>query len=275
MLHTLAVDFYARGFGGMECFGPFAVAVADAALQPALLRVGVRRADTRQPVVMDALVDAALARRLRELSLKSCTPPAAAPLARLLAEGSLTALGIDGASEERYGPLFDAAGAALVADALRENTTLTKLVLDHAGLCHDVGVAGTLLGALVGHPSLRELGTTGEDTTLGPHNASTVGAALAALIAADAPALQVLDCSMNSTFRDAGLAPIVAALPLNRHLHKLDFHSNGMSEAFAREQLLPAVRANTSLRVLRCANYYHERGAAEAEALVRRRGQHD
>jgi hypothetical protein len=161
----------------------------------------------------------------------------------------------------------------LVADALRENTTLTKLVLDHAGLCHDVGVAGTLLGALVGHPSLRELGTTGEDTTLGPHNASTVGAALAALIAADAPALLVLDCCSN--FREgADLAPIVEALALNHHLLELNLSWNYMSEAFAREQLLPALRTNTTLRKLSCAKPESWPAAMEAEELVRRRGQH-
>jgi hypothetical protein len=35
-------------------------------------------------------------------------------------------------------PLYDAAGAALVADALRVNTTLTKLALPRAGLIRDL-----------------------------------------------------------------------------------------------------------------------------------------
>ena len=80
---------------------------------------------------MCALVDAVLARRLRELSLNTCMPPAAAPLARLLAEGSLTFFEIDSslATGDAAMPMFDAAGAALVADALRVNTTLTKLFL--------------------------------------------------------------------------------------------------------------------------------------------------
>ena len=41
---------------------------------------------------MGALVDAAVARRLRALRLAYCTAPAAALLARLLTEGSLDAL---------------------------------------------------------------------------------------------------------------------------------------------------------------------------------------
>jgi hypothetical protein len=46
------------------------------------------------------------------------------------------------------------------------------------------------------------------------------------------------------------LAPVLAALPHNHHLRKLDLSYNHMSEAFAREQLLPAARSNTSLREL-------------------------
>jgi len=84
---------------------------------------------------MGALVDAALARQLRELFLSSCTPPAAAPLARLLAEGSLAHHLIVYQSDPVAGaPLFDAAGEALIAQALRVNTTLTKLVICQAFL---------------------------------------------------------------------------------------------------------------------------------------------
>jgi hypothetical protein len=80
--------------GGVERFGPFAAALADATLQPALSRLCVQQADTAQPALMGALVDAAVARRLRELTLQSCTAPAAAPLARLLTEGSASSPGL-------------------------------------------------------------------------------------------------------------------------------------------------------------------------------------
>ena len=225
---------------------------------------------------MDALVDAALARRLRALTLEFSPPPAAAPLARLLAEGSLVAFKIRRFPQRAVGhdstPLIDASGAALVADALRVNTTLTQLVLWRANLCLDMDAAGTLLGSLVDHPSLRELSITGENYYA--EHCHMFGAALAALIAADAPALHILNCSANY-LRDDGLTPIVQALPLNHHLRELDMSENSMSEAFARERLLPAARANTSLRELKCITCPSgPRAAAEAAELVRLRGEH-
>ena len=256
--------------GGMERSGPFAAALVNAALHPALSQVHIWNVDTALPALMGALVDAALARRLRKLTMYFCTPPAAAPLARLLAEGSLDKFEISSVRGGAGTPLFVAAGAALVAGALRENTTLTKLDLWSAQLSVDMDAAGAFLGALVGHPSLRELRITSDSTT---ENCFEFGTALAALIAADARALHVLVCYLNH-LGDGGLAPIVQALPFNRHLRELDMSHNGMSEAFARERLLPALRANKTLRKLRCAGSESGRGAANAVALVRRRWQH-
>ena len=239
----------------MEDFRPFADALADAALQPALRRLHVWEADTSLPQLLGALADAVVARRLPELSLANCTPPAAAPLARLLANGSLAVFhlhpGDPGETREDHitMPQFDVAGAALVANALRVNTTLTTLRLRATDLCVDVRVACALLGALVGHRSLRQLYISGEHTAA--EGCGAFGAALAALIAADAPALHVFDCSDNA-LGDAGMAPIVEALALNRHLRELNASRNGISEAFRRERLLPAVRANTSLRSFQC-----------------------
>ena len=269
MRYSLKVDFRCseRYYGGMERVAPFAAALADVALQPALSHLCVDRADTDQPAVMAALVDAALARRLRQLSLENCSSPVAAPLARLLAEGSLTHL------ELVWVGLFDdEAGAALMADALRVNTTLTQLNLCEAFLCDDVDGAGILLGALVGHPSMRRLVIIGEETPEGGR--SVFGTAVAALIAADAPALRALVCC-NSSLGDAGLAPIVDALALNRHLHKLDLSCNDMSTAFARERLLPAVRSNSTLREFMYEDVepFSSPAAAEAVELVRRRAQ--
>ncbi len=229
---------------GMERVGPFAAALADVTLQPALSGVHLLDLDTAQRAVMGALVDAALARALREFTLESCTPPAAAPLARLLAEGSLTDLCI--MSTDADTPLLDAAGAALVAGALRLNTTLTSLELYYAGLCRDMDAACTLLAAFVGHPSLREL-----ELSEGPDSDELGGAlagALAALVAADAPALEELNCSDNA-LGDADLAPIVEALACNNHLHTLDISRNDASDPFKR--VLRALLAkHASLREL-------------------------
>jgi hypothetical protein len=258
--------------GFMEGFNPFISALADITLLPSLLRLCVLHADTAQPDVTTALVDAALARRLRELRLDKCTPPAAAPLARLLASnGSLKVLKFCGWDDNNTPPLFDATGAALVADALRVNTTLTELHMVCKDLCRDMRAAVAVLGALVGHVSLRKFTVAGDNPT--EENSSTFGDALAAIIAADAPVLRVLNLSGNLLL-DAGLAPIMEALTHNHHLCELDVSDNEVSEAFERERLLPAVRANTSLRKFRCAYPISDPAAAEAEELVRRRGHH-
>jgi hypothetical protein len=64
----------------------------------------------------------------------------------------------------------------------------------------------------------------------------------------------------------------VDALPHNTHLRTLDCRGNDMTELFARDRLLPAVRANTSLRTLNAArNSENNASAREAEVLVRAR----
>jgi hypothetical protein len=103
---------------------------------------------------------------------------------------------------------------------------------------------------------------------------AAAGAALGALVAANAPALQELDAAY-SWLADEGLGPLVDALPGNTHLRKLllSEEAHGMSEAFARDRLLPAVRANASLRYL--ATGVDWEGAVEAEALVLQRAAAD
>ncbi len=250
-LRTLRVQFsdepFRGAFGGIERVAPVAAALADAALQPTLTAVEISGADVRQPEVLDALVDAVLARRLPKLQFWRCTPPAAAPLARLLAGGALKDLNFSNLGADDR-PLFDVAGAAVVANALRATTALTPLELAAAGLCRDGRVAAALLGALVGHRSLRSLDLNFERDVEDP---AALGAALAALVAADASALQTLSAWHNA-LGDDGLAPLVDALPRNTHLRTLDISWNGMSGHFAQHRLLPAVRANTGLRYLSC-----------------------
>jgi hypothetical protein len=254
-----------RASASLSRVRPFAALLADATLQPTLWSVRFIAADLQRPAVLDALVDAMLARRLPHLSLLGCTPPAAAPLARLLRGGTLT--GLVCLCTDAPGPLFDATDAALMAGALRESTTLTELRLCSANLSRDARAADTLLRALVGHPSLRMLKLSCEC----PVDPVALGATLAALVAADAPVLQELDVAFLA-LGDAGLAPLVAALPHNRHLRVLNVATTRMTEAFARERLLPAVRANTALRKLKAVDLSNVPSAAlEAEQLVERR----
>jgi hypothetical protein len=222
------------------------------------------------PGALGAVVDAALVRRLSSVKLSNCRlSPASAPaLARLLDGNTLAELGIDGGWG---GQLLDAPAAALLADAMRANTSLTALLLSGIELWRDAAAVAEIMGALVAHPRLRLLDLSwNEADNEGVQTTAEAGAALAALLLANAPALQTL-AICNSRLDDEGMRPVVVALRHNTHLTKLNCSWNHMSEAFARNELLPAVRANTSLRQLDVAG----QGAAarEAEALVAARRQ--
>jgi hypothetical protein len=225
----------------------------------------------RTIAALDAVVDAALALRLPSLMLYDCNMrPASAPaLARLISGGALTELCVFNSVQ----PLLDLPAAALIADALRANSTLTSLKLESCRVWQDAAAAALLLGALTAHPSLRTL-ELGGDILAGNQHAPALAAALGALVAADAPALQELDVS---GLGDAGLGALFDALPLNTHLRMLTLTANGCTEAFIRDRLLPAVRANTSLRYLTALDEEFDEEnsepdrrafALEAEALV-------
>ncbi len=147
------------------------------------------------------------------------------------------------------------------ADALRANSTLTSLILESCDVWQDAAAAALLLGALTAHRSLRTL-VLGADRILGEEQqAPAVAAALGALVAADAPALQELDIS-HSGLGDACLGALVDALPLNTHLRTLNLDYTNYTKDFAHDRLLPAVRANTSLRHLTAAVWRDEFEAA-------------
>jgi hypothetical protein len=200
------------------------------------------------PAVLDAFVDAALARRVSTLQLMNCAlSPASAPaLARLLGGRHLRHLCVNGVGTG-LALLRRDAPSAVLADALRANATVTELHLIGVRFWEVIAAALALLGALVAHPSLRTLRL--RSNTVHYNDGAAAGAALGALVAANAPALTALDigaCEM----RDAGMAPLLAALAQNTHLRSLTCGGNQISEAFAAGVLLPAVRANGSLRAL-------------------------
>jgi hypothetical protein len=144
------------------------------------------------PAVLDAVVDAVLLRRMHSLELSSCrlTPASALALARLLGGGALAELRIWNSQL----PVLDAPAAALLANALRDNSTLATLMLGAVSLWwHDTAAAVAFLtgGALTGHASLHTLRVY--YNTAGADNAVAAGAALRALVAANAPTLRELD----------------------------------------------------------------------------------
>jgi hypothetical protein len=215
------------------------------------------------PQVLDALVDTVLACRLTSLYIggnNTYFSPASVPaLARLLGGSALAELIIAPCGER----LLDEPAAQLLGGALRANSTLTSLMLNSVELWHDPAAAVVLLGALTAHPSLRVLDLTYNHPD-GAAGEAAAFAALAALVAADAPALHDLDIT-NSSFRDEELGPLVDALSHNTHLRSLRYSCTCLTEAFMRNRLLPAARANSGLRELVAGEEEYELdGGAEA-----------
>jgi hypothetical protein len=168
------------------------------------------------------------------LDLCDCAfAPASAPaLARLLGGGTLTRLVLCMCR----GLLDDPASAALLAAALQASTTLTSLRLDGMDMWSAHAPGAVLLDALVGHPRLQKL-TCVNDQAENPETAAAAGAALGALVAADAPVLTELSIS-HCRLGDAALGPLVDALPRNKHLRSLhvdyvQLHQRGLCGAAA------------------------------------------
>ena len=163
----------------------------------------------------------------------------------------------------------DEYGEAPIARALRapglKHVTLGGAYA--AALAAGEHALSNLLSVLVGHPDLESLTLEGNFSGA----AELVGDLLGELIAADAPlqALRIVGCELG----DAGMAPLVAALPRNTRLRTLECRFNDMSPAFARDVLLPAVDANTGLRELTAEHILWKLdGVDAAMALVNSRG---
>ena len=254
-LHTLRLIGRTRA----ELPAALTLALADDRLQPDLARLTLYRADFRERAAVEALADVVVARpRLRDLSLVACpfSPAAAAALSRLIRDGNLTTLELGGGHDTEF---LDGAGAQALADALRGNSTLTSLTL-RTLFGAPAPLMAVLVGSLVGHGSLRHLDLRGTF-----HDDDAAGAVLAALLAADAPALQALSLS-DCRLTVAGLGAMCDALALNTRLHTLDLMGMHVPAGFVRSRFLPAVRANTGLRELDAMGDAGGDDAAQLEA---------
>jgi hypothetical protein len=237
---------------------------ADVAAHASLCGLKLLLARLSTPAALNAVVDAALLRCMRSVTFAVCfLSPASVPaLARLLGGGALAKLLVTGAN------LVNAPAARVLAAALRANSTLMSLTLDNTGVWSDLDAAAELLGALTGHASLRVLHLGGNRVDAA-HQAAA-GALLGALVAANAPALTELDVSFCD-LDDDGLRALFEALPRNTHLRTLVCTRNDISDAFAADVLLPAVRASTSLRELDVDEHGESPHVDEAMQLVRDR----
>jgi hypothetical protein len=126
---------------------------------------------------------------------------------------------------------------------------LTSLSVHSSLLFRVPAAAAALLAALTGHPRLATLHLFGNRVSSDAQRAAA-GASLGALLAANAPALTDLDVS-SCNLGDEGLGPLFEALPRNTHLRILEADDNAPTRAFLRGRVLPALRANASLRKAR------------------------
>ncbi len=138
---------------------------------------------------------------------------------------------------------------------------------------HEKSPHAALLRCLVDHATLQQL-LLPRNSVRGDAQRAAAGAALGALDRRGECACAAAPGLSTCFLQDAGLAPLLAALPANTHLSVLRCAGNACSAAFARDSLLPLVRA--SLRELVAATHSDLRAddapscaLREAQALVR------
>ena len=201
---------------------------------------------------LEALVDAVIRLQLSELRFYDCslTPAHLPALTRLLTGcPSLESLFVfNGERQLVTGDGVPAFCAALQASSLK-HLVLWQMLLWQMLLLHPVPNLLAVIEAITGHRSLtsficRTNLLTGEPAA--SHLA--VGQALGSLVAAESR-LESLDLN-NCHLGDVGLRPLFEAFAGNRTLRTLSCRGNEISRSFARDVILPAVRANASLRKL-------------------------
>jgi len=220
--------------------------VARLALHASLTRLDLWRAQLDSQPALNAVVDLAIS-QLQRLELWNCnlTPASLPALTRLLERGSGSACGslTELVIYNNGNPLLEGDGVPAFCAALRASR-LVKLELAQMRLFDSLEDGLAVVAACTGHPTLRDL-----NLSWNPVNAvaaPAVGAALAALVAANSE-LQTLNvCNLG----DDAARPLFAAVAGSTRLRTLNCSYNSISAECAREAVLPAVQANTSLREL-------------------------
>jgi hypothetical protein len=191
---------------------------------------------------LERALDAAAAARVRCLTLLANAPLCGLALGRLLRAGALNVLSIVRGSLPE-----DAGGCAALAAGLRESALTQLNLLEGSDVFAEPMRGVALLSALTWHPTLADLAI---ELSIAPEAArAPLGAALGALVAANAPALTALDVN-GAQLGDEGMRPLAEALRLNTHLQSLEVDGNALTRTF-RSELAAAARACTSLRTLK------------------------
>jgi len=230
-------------------------------------------------VQLEALADSAHAAQLQRLSLLSCSlqPAHLRPLTCLLHSACLTELEV----ADNYQPLFAGSLVPAFCAALRR-CALRRLALHGVCLWHSLA-DGLEVVAAVGDASrsgvLSEASFFFNGASARPAQLAA-GAALGGLVSGEggvdiehgARGLRSLGVSFNSFGEgeeNAGISLLFAALARGGKLQRLVCWGNGVDAQAARRHVLPAVRANASLRELRFVGGSEEvEELREAEAIV-------
>ena len=262
----------------LETFPPHALEplrplLQDRAVHPSLRELIFSDCGDITQEALSLIADFAVARALPALRFCDCNIEANClpALGRAVADGELRELTLN-FSGRFWG---HCAGMRRLAAALRANHTLTSFtcsvgvsLLVHEAVLQSVY---SLLGAFRDHASLQKLTASFRAMRVlqrmhTGYDARSMGAALGAVIVADAPALTCLDVSCCH-LGDEGLIPLLSALRSNTHLRELVVAENDMSSGFARTQLVEAIHANAGLRQLR-TDQSHLTGVRTAMALL-------
>jgi hypothetical protein len=193
---------------------------------------------------LTAVVDAAVQRQMTSVEFFRCSlgPEHLPQLTRLLASPCLRILDVDSDAQ----PLIVGAGVPAFCAALRASN-LRDVSLSGMRLFHSLPDGLAVLDALTGHRSIEKLDLF-SNTSPSPEAEWAIGQALSRLLAAESAltSLGVGDCILG----DAGFSPLFTALAQNMTLRSLLLPGHAISRECARDVILPAVRANTSLRNL-------------------------
>ena len=223
--------------------------------------------------VADALMRGIAEARVSDVTFRACglAPGSMPGFTRLLQASCLERLSIHNTGES----VWEAPCLTSFCHALR-SSTLQVLDLSECYPLRDHAPAGELVAALVGHQTLRKLSLffSGVGNTDDAWRRAA-GEQLASLVTRNT-VLQELSL-MNIDLGEAGLALIFETLPQSSPLKELHIYGETISREFARDAILPAVRANTSLRKLKLTSSkdgtYPE--LVEAQAIVAARTQPD
>ena len=208
------------------------------------LSVGTVPLATR--AVVDALVDAAISAGIKDAGFYSCglTQIVLPALGRLLQSPDLERLKVCNQNVA----LFEGPGLPAFCDVLRNCKSLKTLRLGNVNLWADTAAASQLIAALEVLPAQQEVSLLWNHVDVTPATQHVAGECLARLIARST-SLWKLDLDYNE-LGEAGLAPIFQALRGNASLVELSLNGEQIRALFVRNVVLPAVRSNTTLRIL-------------------------